>query len=83
MRTVRVRVRFRRPFLPHFGQGASFGAQWTGITIAVGASVPMLVFLVLRLVINLIHQGTGPIYQDQNGLSPGDNQVGISEESPK
>src|ERR1700729_2616444 len=34
-------VRLRRPRLPHFGHGAFLGAQWTGITIGVGASVPM------------------------------------------
>src|SRR6478736_4252722 len=49
VRTVRVNVRTRRPRLPHFGQGAFLGAQWTGITIDVGASVPMLVSLVMRL----------------------------------
>src|SRR5450432_3089891 len=34
-------VRLRRPRLPHLGHGAFLGAQWTGITIGVGASVPM------------------------------------------
>src|SRR3954447_12591169 len=42
VRTLRVLVRFRRPCLPHFGQGAFLGAQRTGITIVVGASVPMV-----------------------------------------
>src|SRR3982751_1404063 len=28
--------------MPHFGQGAFLGAQWTGITRGVGASVPMV-----------------------------------------
>src|SRR5437764_383185 len=39
---MRVQVRFRRPGLPHFGQGAFLGAEWTGITTGVGASVPMV-----------------------------------------
>src|SRR5512135_3155226 len=37
-----MQVRFRRPSLPHFGQGAFLGAQWTGRTTGVGASVPMV-----------------------------------------
>src|SRR5512135_1716711 len=37
-----MQVRFRRPCLPHFGQGAFLGAQWTGRTTGVGASVPMV-----------------------------------------
>src|SRR3954454_6719269 len=41
VRTFRVLVRLRRPCLPHFGQGAFLGAQRIGITIGVGASVPM------------------------------------------
>src|SRR3954451_1746042 len=41
VRTRRVLVRLRRPCLPHFGQGAFLGAHRTGITIGVGASVPM------------------------------------------
>src|SRR3954451_4066302 len=41
VRTRRVLVRLRRPCLPHLGQGAFLGAQRTGITIGVGASVPM------------------------------------------
>src|SRR3954447_8713674 len=41
VRTLRVLIRLRRPCLPHFGQGAFLGAHRTGITIGVGASVPM------------------------------------------
>src|SRR3954447_18208645 len=39
---MRVRVRLRRPRLPHFGHGAFLGAQRTGIVTIVGASVTML-----------------------------------------
>src|SRR4051812_10200775 len=41
VRTLRLTSRFRRPGSPHLGQGAFLGAQRTGITIVVGASVPM------------------------------------------
>jgi len=40
------------------------------------------VSLVRRLVFNLIHQGTSPIVQEQNGLSPVADEVEIGEESP-
>jgi hypothetical protein len=33
-------------------------------------------------VINLIHRGTSPIFQEQNGLSLVTDEVEISEESP-
>jgi hypothetical protein len=36
----------------------------------VGASVPMLASSVVRGVVILIHGGAGPIFQEQNGLSP-------------
>jgi hypothetical protein len=54
-----------------------------GITTVVGASVPMLVSLVMRRVINLIHQGTSPIVQEQNGLSLATHSVEIGEKSQK
>ena len=59
------------------------GAQRTGITTVVGASVPMLVSLVMRRVINLIHQGTSPIVQEQNGLPLVARSVEIGEKSQK
>jgi hypothetical protein len=43
----------------------------------------MLVSLVVRLVNNLIHQGTGPIIQVQNDLTLLAEAVEISEESRK
>ena len=35
----------------------------------------------MRLVFNLIDQGTSPIFQAQNGLSPAADEVEIGEES--
>jgi hypothetical protein len=43
----------------------------------------MLVSLVMRRVINLIHQGTSPIVQEQNGLPLVARSVEIGEKSPK
>jgi len=57
------------------------GAQATGITTVVGASVPMLVSRVMRRVINLIHQGASPIVQEQNGLPLAAYSVEIGEKS--
>jgi hypothetical protein len=42
----------------------------------------MLVSLVVWPGINLIHQGTSPIFQEQNGLLPVHPLVEISEKSP-
>jgi len=42
----------------------------------------MLVSLVMRRVINLIHQGTSPIVQEQNGLPLVARSVEIGEKSP-
>jgi hypothetical protein len=42
----------------------------------------MLVSLVMRRVINLIHQGTSPIVQEQNGLPLATHSVEIGEKSP-
>jgi hypothetical protein len=58
-------------------------AQSTGITIGVGASALMLASLAVRLVFNLIHQGAGPIFQAQFGLSPTARAVEVGEESQK
>jgi hypothetical protein len=57
------------------------GAQATGITTDVGASVPMLVSLVMRPVSNLIHRGTSLIVQGQNGLPAAASLVEIGEKS--
>src|SRR4051812_40812887 len=70
VRTRRVLVRLRRPCLPHLGQGAFLGAHRTGITIGVGASVPMVCISGVEVVITLIHRDAGPIFQEQNGLAP-------------
>ncbi|AGA29883.1 hypothetical protein Sinac_5753 [Singulisphaera acidiphila DSM 18658] len=40
------------------------------LAIGVWASVPMLVSLVMSVVVNLIDQGTTPIFPEQNGLWP-------------
>src|SRR5208283_2567170 len=71
VRTLRVRIRFRRPSLPHCGQGAFLGPQGIGITTTVGASVPMLVSLVRGgLSTTTFHQGACPNVQAQNGFEP-------------
>ena len=62
VRTVRVRVRLRRPRVPHLGHGDFLGAQRTGITIDVGASVPMLVSLVMRCRDQSHSPGHGPYH---------------------
>src|SRR5271157_2180046 len=71
VRTLRVRIRFRRPSLPHCGQGAFLGPQGIGITTTVGASVPMLASLVRGgLSTTTFHQGACPNVQAQNGFEP-------------
>src|SRR5271165_3340199 len=71
VRTLRVRIRFRRPSLPHCGQGAFLGPQGIGITTTVGASVPMLASLVKGgLSTTTFHQGAWPNVQAQNGFEP-------------
>ncbi len=45
--------------------------------------MPMLVSLVSRTVINLIHQGTSPSFQEQIGLLSAARTVGIGEECQK
>src|SRR5271166_5452728 len=71
VRTLRVRIRFRRPSLPHCGQGAFLGPQGIGITTTVGASVPMLASLVKGgLSTTTFHQGACPNVQAQNSFEP-------------
>src|SRR5208337_2936676 len=71
VRTLRVRIRLRRPSLPHCGQGAFLGPQGIGITTTVGASVPMLASLVRGgLSTTTFHQGACPNVQAQNGFEP-------------
>src|SRR5208337_2271190 len=63
--------RFRRPSLPHCGQGAFLGPQGIGITTTVGASVPMLASLVRGgLSTTTFHQGACPNVQAPNGFQP-------------
>src|SRR3954464_9981986 len=56
--------------MPHFGQGAFLGAQRIGITIGVGASVPMVCISGGEDLSTLIHRDAGPNFQEQNDLVP-------------
>jgi hypothetical protein len=57
------------------------GAQWTGITTVVGASVPMLASWVKGPESNPIHRDASPNFQDQTGLSSAHPPVVFGEES--
>lgn len=82
VRTLRENVRFRRPCLPHFGQGAFLGARQTGITTGVGVPVPMLASFDEEAVFaNLDHKDASPIFQEQNGLRQAHPPVVFGEKS--
>src|SRR5260370_34671185 len=78
----RVRVRVRRASVAHFGEGAFLGAQCTGITTVVGASVPMLVSLVVRRCVQPHSPGHEPYLSSPKRLITVDHVVGIGAECP-